>query len=235
MKVTFFETKNYLRLSEAASALQGRHEEVPGLGLIYGRAGLGKTKAAIRYAVHRDAIYLRANAAWSPLWMLQDLAHSLGRYPFGTTSRAFRQCVDELQKQGRLVFIDEADYLARERRLLDAVRDLHDLTGVPFILVGMDEVAKKMARHPQFWSRVSQVVEFKALTADEVAMIAKEWTGLVLEDGSLEALRRVTAGEFRLVTVALGHLERMVKASRAGGVSQKMVEMVSRVISRRAA
>jgi DNA transposition AAA+ family ATPase len=167
--------------------------------------------------------------------MLQDLAHSLGRYPFGTTSRAFRQCADELQKQGRLVFVDEADYLARERRLLDAVRDLHDLTGVPFILVGMDEVAKKMARHPQFWSRVSQVVEFKALTADEVAMIAREWTGLVLEDGSVEALRRVTSGEFRLVTVALGHLERMVKASRAGGVSQKMVEMVSRVISRRAA
>jgi len=235
MKISFFETDNFRRMSQSIDALQNRDEEVPGLALVHGFAGLGKTKAVARYAVHRDCIYVRANAAWTTLWMLQDICSKLGVYPFSRTQRVFVQCIDEMQRQNRTIFIDEADYLIHDNKMLETIRDLHDWTGIPVVLVGMQEIVQKMGRHKQFYSRVSQIVEFKTLNANEIRQIAQQWAVLNLSDGAAEGFQKITGGDFRLVTVGLGHLERMAKANNSAIISAKMVEMAGKMVARRAA
>ena len=68
------------------------------------------------------------------------------------------------------IFVDEADHLCRNRVLLDTIRDLHDETNIPVVLVGMDEIQKKLMRHHQFWSRVSQQVVYHPLQGREIML-----------------------------------------------------------------
>jgi len=236
MKPKFVQTDNVRRLQEAMAALEHRDGGVPGLGLVVGSAGYGKTKSIQWQAVQTGAVYLRAKATWTTSWMLDEVCSEM---KILSQSRIRDKFVD-LQNTMRLakstIYIDEADYLVRDRKLLDTIRDLHDETGTPIILVGMDEIQKKLMRHHQFWSRVSQQIIYKPLMAREIILLGQELCDLAVEEKTAEQLFSATCGNFRDVIVALSHMERMAKANRTGVISVKMVDMtIKSVLKRKAA
>lgn len=237
MKVKFIEdTSNIRALKEAMLALQDPNTDVPGLGLICGKAGLGKTQAVRWYSTQFDCPYIRANATWTPRWMLQEICTELGHDPEGYTSKVFKQVKAELEFRPRVIFIDEADYLTSDWRLLETLRDLHDNTGSPFVLVGMGNIKSKLFQKHQFWGRISQIVDFAPLKSEEVAFIAQELTGLNISDDVAEQLTKATSGFFRDVMVALAHIERIAKANKREDINKKMIDMTSKsVLKRRAA
>jgi hypothetical protein len=237
LKLDFIrETKNIRALTDAIATLKSRNQDLPGLGLICGQAGLGKTRAAHWFSTQYDCPYLRALATWTSRGMLQEICIELGQDPEYYTAKVFKQVKQELQLRPRLMFIDEADYLTTDWRLLETLRDLHDLTGSPFVLIGMGNIKNKLARHHQFWSRISQVVEFHPLTTEEIIFIARELAGIPLADDVAAQLTKITAGYFRDVMVALSHLERIKKANPDQPVNKKMIDMTGRaVLKRRAA
>jgi len=236
MKIKFIEdTSNIIALKDAIAALQSRSQDLPGLGLICGKAGLGKTKAVKWYSTQFDCPYIRATATWTPRWMLQEICIELGNDPEGITSRVFNQVKDELFSKPRLIFIDEADYLTSNWKLLETLRDLHDMTGSPFVLIGMGDIKNKLGKKAQFWSRVSQVVEFIPLTSKEIAFIGHELIGLNMSEDVAEQLKKVTSGFFRDVMVALSHLEQMAKANKLDTVNKKMVDITSKAILKKVA
>ena len=235
MNITFVQTENIQNLLKSLNAIEARDRGVPGLGLVHGRAGRGKTRSAIWYSVQKDCCYVRANALWTPLWMLQDICREYGHYPFNRTSKVFDQVKKLMQIQPKPLLIDEADYLLRNGKLLDSVRDLHDCSDAPIILIGMEEITGRLQRHGQFWSRISQIVEFHALTAAEISLIAKAWANLTLGGEASVEFCRVTSGDFRDVTVGLYHLEKMAKSSRTDSVSSKMIAELLKLRKKRRA
>lgn len=238
MKLKFIaDTKNITAMREALTALQERNRQLPGLGLVCGKAGLGKTMAVKWYATQYNCPYLRGLAAWSLRSMLQDICTELGSDPEGTNINIFRQIKNELIARPRLVFIDEADYLARSKnwRLLETLRDLHDMSGSSFVLVGMGGIIDKLRRKHQFWSRISQVVEFQPLTSDEIAFLGHELAGLNIPADVADKLIVETTGDFRDAMVALSHLERIARANSRQDVSKKMVEMIANTVLKKAA
>lgn len=133
-----------------------------------------------------------------------------------------------LRERREMVLLDEADYIIRDARKLNVVRDLHDATGTPFVLVGMAGAREAVARRsPQFWSRVSQEVEFKALTGADVQVIGAEMADLELPPEMALEVKRRTDGNFRNVVVMLAALETLIKTNAPAGkegVSMKLVE-----------
>jgi DNA transposition AAA+ family ATPase len=214
MRTHFVKTQNVMNLIGALGELERRSPVVPGLFLAHGHQGYGKTMSTQWYAVQSGAVYLRAQAAWTVNWMLQELCGRLGLAPEGITRNNFRQVREELYKRPRLVFLDEADYLIRERRMLDTVRDLYDMSGAAIVLVGMAGAKEAIARKsPQFWSRVSQEVEFTPLTAADVQVVAAELTDLKLEAAHAGQIQRQTEGNFRQTVVLLSQMETIVKSN----------------------
>jgi len=231
MKIKFIEdTANIMSLKDSMAALQERSKDLPGLGLICGQAGLGKTKSAKWYSTQFDCPYIRATATWTPRWMLQEICAELGNDPEGNTHNVFNQVKNELAVKPQLIFIDEADYLTGNWKLLETLRDIHDMTGSPFVLIGMGNIKNKLAKKLQFWSRVSQVVEFSPLAAKEISYIAYELAGLNMTDEVAEQLRQVTSGFFRDVMVALSYMERMAKANKIKSISRKMIDITNRAV-----
>lgn len=170
MKPIFVETRNYQRFMEGMDALDARGSEECRLVVVDGLPGLGKTTILMRWASSESCIYLRAKVEWTPYWMMAEmLGEARVDAPHGHEAR-FRACLSILRKKMEFarttgaqfaVVIDEADYVSRQSRLVDAIRDLADLAEVPFILVGMGKIRDNLTRHPQTASRISRYVRFE--------------------------------------------------------------------------
>ena len=209
MNYCFLTTQNVQNFAAAVDALRNRNGAVPGLGLVHSPVGRGKTEALRWYAANKDAVNVEACALWTPRWMLRDIAGAFGVHGAkGTTEDLFRLVLGLLGEAKVPLIIDEADYLLRGRLLLAAVRDLHDATTVPIVLVGNEQIVRFLLTEPKVWSRISQAVEFQPLSAPEVELAVRQWTGLGLTADACELLTRQTGGDLRLVVVAVEHLER---------------------------
>ncbi|EGU44693.1 prophage MuSo1, DNA transposition protein, putative [Vibrio ichthyoenteri ATCC 700023] len=212
MKYTIAYTENVAQANILLTKLLTRSPAVPGIGLMDGRPGLGKTFATLKLLNNIDnGIYLRAVRLETASTFLERLLKELSIRECPRSKMAkFERAVDALAVEPRVIFLDEADYYMDQPELLEMIRDIHDLTNTPIILVGMDKIARKVAGLPQLDSRISARYEFQPATIDDLQIMVRD----LFEDGIKVAddlLRRVlieTKGNYRFTAIALETIER---------------------------
>lgn len=129
-----------------------------------------------------------------------------------------------------LLVIDEADRLKMAG--LEQVRDIFDDGGIGLVLIGMPGLEKRLARYPQFYSRIGFVHEFRPLAVTETRrLLEQRWTppGVRLPDQDLEtetaaAIIRITGGNFRLLDRLLTQVERILEINALQSVTKAVVE-----------
>jgi len=235
MKLKMVETRNVLAIKELMQNIQNRSEQVPGLGLVYGCTGYGKTRAAVWYAVHNSSIYVRAKEIWTPAWMLRDISYELGVYAYSSTERCFLQLQKTIAERKKLIIIDQADYIEKKNKLLNTIMDLYDYTAVPFVLVGTEELAHRLARHNQFWRRTSQVAMMQPLGKEEVTQVAEELCGLEVQDGATQGILQVTNGSIGEYVVLLEEMEKGARQKGQAIIDKSIVELAAKRLMRRGA
>lgn len=213
MRRAVAEVKNLRTLEEACESLQHRDPDTPGLALVYGATGAGKTTATSWLAVSRSAIHVRAAATWTPNSMLAAIMTALGFAPLSRTSSMLTAIVESLRENGRTLMIDEADYLVR-KLLLETLRDIHDMSTVPVVLIGMADFKKRLMHQAQIAGRISQWVEFGPADLDDYRLVADAKCEVELSDDLLEDLHRATQGSMRGLQIGLTRVE--AHAKRAG-------------------
>lgn len=127
-----------------------------------------------------------------------------------------------------LLVIDEADRL--KMATLEVARAIFDRGGLGLILIGMPGMEKRLARHPQFYSRIGFVHAFRPLAvADVRGLLQGGWAppGVhlpPLEDEAMAAIIRMTGGNFRLLDRLLSQTERIVQLNGLTTVTRLAVE-----------
>lgn len=200
-------TKNIVSLSSGFQESHKRETGIPRMGLIYAPTGFGKTTAAAWLVNRENGVYVRAVSLWSPSTMLMAILAELSitspRYP----AQMLQAIVDQLKLSQRPLFIDEADYLFQNSRMIDAVRDIHDLTGLPVWLIGSQKLEKQLARRKIIAGRISQWVNFLPCDLEDTQKIAQELCLIEVQADLLEQLHKAAKGSIRLITVGLSRIE----------------------------
>lgn len=137
---------------------------------------------------------------------------------------------DSVRDPTALLIIDEADRLKVSG--LEQVRDIFDRGGLGLVLIGMPGLEKKLARYPQFYSRIGFVHEFRPLGATEVRQLLEQhWAPAgvklpqtLLDPETVAVIIRVTGGNFRLLNRLLTQIQRILEINTLEEVSKAVVE-----------
>jgi len=70
--------KNVSRLVDATEALLSRAPQSPGMALLWGHPGTGKTFTSAWLAIQYDLILVTASVLWTPKAMLERIADFVG-------------------------------------------------------------------------------------------------------------------------------------------------------------
>lgn len=204
--------KNVAALQTAFEVLDTRDAGIPGMGLVHGFTGSGKT-TAISWLVNRTrGVYARAFGTWTPHSMLAAIMHELGAEPLHRSAYMLKYIADALAVQARPLFIDEANYFAGDTKILDTLRDIHDVSNAPVILIGHEGTEKRLVHRAQLARRISQWVEFKPLDLEDAAVLASTVCEIELAPDLLAELHSHTKGSIGLMTVGLARIESLAKA-----------------------
>lgn len=210
---------NVARLAEAGDALLNRAPGMPGMGLTWGPTGLGKTTATAWLATRQHGVFIRAMATSTPTSLLETICRELNIAARARVAQTVEAIVGKLAETGRPLFVDEADYVVSQSRLIDTLRDLHDLSSVPVILIGMAGIDRKISLSPQLAGRVAQWVEFKPSTLEDAKRLAADLCEVTVSDDLVADLHARAAGSVRNIVVGLGRIEQFARSRGAAAVA----------------
>ena len=207
----FVHTENVKEFLNVAGRLNRVEAGVPGMGLVHGKKGLGKTSAAINYASQKAnrAVYARAKREWSYTWMMDELLIEMGVTPLRGCKAKFDALVAALVEQPRLVIVDETNLMPD--RLLETLRGVHDLTHNPFLFVGHEGINDRLLCLGPFFDRLLYKVELKPLSLDDLKTYCAEALEVSINAEALEAVLKAAGGNFRRSVVYLKSLEDKAK------------------------
>ncbi|MDQ2777150.1 MAG: AAA family ATPase [Acidobacteriota bacterium] len=152
------------------------------------------------------------------------------RPSYGEVAKDYSVRDMELGDPTTLIIIDEADRLRMAS--LEQVRAIFDTAEIGVILIGMPGLEKRLARYPQFYSRIGFVHEFRPLGAPEIRQLLEQrWTppgvqlpALPLDQETVAAIIRITGGNFRLLNRLLTQMERILEVNSLREVTKAVVE-----------
>ena len=196
-------------------------------GMVYGRAGRGKTRTSQWYAAHNDCVYMRIMTIWrgSELGFLNAFCKVLGILsPPGRKDPAFAAVVNHLAENPKPVFMDEIEKIPKY--FLNVIRDIVEATGIPVIMIGEEELVTYMQANRRVWSRTFQQMEFKPIEIADIIMYTSEAAGLKASIPVAQMIHKASGGDFRLVRRNLLGLAQAAEANQTATITEKMAEIV---------
>ena len=197
--------KNVSALMTLVMALRDRPARLPGIGVGSGPSGFGKSMAA-QYAQNKlDCIYIEARSFWSSKTFCEKLLEELQGRPRGTISRMMTDIVDIMGNHpNRPLIIDEADKLV-DKKQIELVRDIYELTQAPIVLIGEEELPTKLAAFERVHNRVLDWVLFQPCDTDDTKHLARVVLRdqVAIADDLIEAIRIKTGGRARRIATTL--------------------------------
>ena len=137
---------NVENASIAMERLLNRKPGSPGLGVLYGFAGDGKTIASNYVCNLYRGYYVQVRSAWTRKVLLEKILAEMGvAKASGTLSQLLDQVAEQLAASGRPLVIDEADHAIKSDALVELIRDIHDAAGnAAILLVGEEQMPQKL-------------------------------------------------------------------------------------------
>ena len=207
MKRTFIKTKNVKRFIALMDELQTLPYNIPKIALVYGDYGLGKSQTIQWWVDKNNSVYVRAVKSMTSRWLISEIAEELGEEPFWHTQETFSIVESHLKRNPKTIVIDEMDYLT-QNDTIELIRDLHDKTNCPIVLVGMAMADKKLARYPHLCDRIYKSLKFETFNSEDIKEILSELTELNFTSDAIGYLATRT-NQFRQLVKITNKLEKL--------------------------
>jgi len=173
--------RNVSALVALIARVENRSIGLPGLATFYGPSGYGKTTAAVYAANRFNAYQVQVKSCWRQKKLCQALLQEMGIKPDKTIADMVDQIAQELAITGRVLIIDEADFLVGGK-MIEIVRDIYESSGSPVILIGEELLPQKLQKWERLHGRMLDWVAAAPACIEDIDHLAKIYCGgLTLE------------------------------------------------------
>jgi DNA transposition AAA+ family ATPase len=201
------ETRNLRMVFGVFRQLLARPAGDPGILLIYGEPGYGKTCSACELFLENQGVQLGVLPGWTQRAMVSSLLTEMGIEPLGNTVERTEQVINALNHDPRPIFVDELELLFGEVRLLETLRIIHDRTGCPLVLIGASGVEIKIKKLKQLASRIFYWCQFTKAELEDARLLAQAVIpGVTVSEDLLTLLWTTAAGNMRDIKSGLGQI-----------------------------
>jgi hypothetical protein len=191
-----------LCLTALERAMQ-RPSHLPGMVVLYGPSGWGKSFAAAHAANRHRCYYVEAKSTWSKRDVVRAVLKEMGIAPAASTSEMLDQAAEQLVLSNRPLIVDEVDHLVR-RKEVEIIRDLYEASKAPILLIGEEQLPVKLKRYERFHGRVLQWAQAQPVTPDDAHALRRLYcTRAGIADDLLAKITDIAAGSVRRVVVNL--------------------------------
>ena len=223
MKKVFVKTNNVKRFITMMNNLQNRAEGVPGMALVYGEPGLGKTQTINWWAFKNNAILVRCTQLMSARWLLSEILEEMGEIYGYKISDCFKLVVRNLLVNPQIIIIDEVDYLTVDSRAVETLRDIHDKTNVPIVLVGMINAKSRLKKFNHLYDRLSEIVKFEKFSKNDIKTIVQELSEVEMTDCAIRYIY-TNLNRFRQIVKVINKAEIIAKANGLNSIDEILVK-----------
>lgn len=190
-------------LGGAMQRAQARPVGLPGLVVMYGPSGLGKSVAASYAANMHRAYYVECRDTWSKKAFLLAVLKEMSIAPARTLSDMMDQIAEQLSRSMRPLIVDDVQYML-DKAIANTLTDLYNASQGTIVLIGEERVPASLARLERLHNRVLEWVPAQPATLDDLRQLARaSYPKLELADDLLEDLVRSTKGCLRRAAVNL--------------------------------
>ena len=222
MKKAFIKTRNVKNFVSLMENLKKCPANIPKMALVYGGHGLGKSQTILWWATNNDAVYVRANQGMTSRWLLCEIAEELGEVPFWHSQETFNLIEQNLKTNPKIIIVDEIDYLI-EKSTVETLRDLHDRTGSPIVLVGMGMVDKKISRYKHLEDRIFEKLKFEHFNQNDISEIISQLSDIKFSEDAIAYLS-VQSNQFRQIIKLINKIEKLAKTNNIKEVDEYILK-----------
>lgn len=204
--------KNVALMMGLVQRLQDRKPHLPGIGVLHGFSGYGKS-IATTYAANKlrsRAVYVEARSTWTKKKFHQAILQELapGNSYRSTPVYEMTEIVAEKLMVNRIVlFIDEADHVV-DRGFIESVRDIYDIAKTPIVLIGEEKLPPKLERYERVDNRILEKVPAQPCDIEDARHLASMYCDQIrVADDLLQRLVDAVRGCTRRVAANLDDIQ----------------------------
>lgn len=187
----------------------GRGLHQPGLVVMYGPSGFGKSLAAAWVAARNRAYYVQASDFWTKKAMLKDICRALGLMfkPGHTVDEMAKMVVAQLEQSERPLILDEFDHVV-DKNLVEAVRSLYEGSKAAILIIGEEALPQKLQRWERFHGRILDWYPAQPASIEDARELARLYCPHVkVSDDLLEKLVDKARGSVRRISTNLENIQ----------------------------
>lgn len=213
--------RNELLARRLMDHLVNRAPALPGIGVIYGPSGYGKSCAVAGVVSSYRAVYVQCRSYLTKRSLLETILDEIGVRPGRTVHEMVNQICEQLAHGGRPLILDEANHLVT-RNLVELALDIYEGAGTPLVMVGEEWLPRKLKRWERVHNRVLEWMAAEPTDLPDAQKLAKLYAPDVpIGDDLLEQIVKQTKGVTRRVCV---NIEGVRQEAKKAGVS-KVVDL----------
>ncbi len=159
----------------------------------------------------------------SARWLLEEMVEELGEIPYNKFSDIFNQVISQLIKTPRTIIVDETDYLTIDSRAVETLRDIHDKTNVPIVLVGMGSANKRLQRHKHLYDRLLEIIKFEPFSKQDITSIIDQLSEVQFTDCAKKLLYTRT-NRFRQLVKTISKAEQVAKSNGLSSIDEILIK-----------
>ncbi len=188
-----------------------RRPDLPGLATFYGPSGYGKTKSAISAANRYRAAYVECGQFTTAKSLMASILLEIGvPRPRGTITDMIEEAIRIMAGDiRRPLIIDEAHHVAH-KRFIDLVRELHDKSMAPIVLIGEETLPKQLEAYERVHNRMLEWVPALPCNSDDLSMLVRVCHPRIkIAPDLASAILEATRGNTRRIVVNLAKVEEL--------------------------